>query len=767
MKAGRFLFFVLLGSSCCLPAWAFQISPIGATRKTAQANLQTRQDDLDLHRSAAETYQLSGDLERAGTENRMVVALGLVRLADAAAKRGDRKRTSELLLESIAANDSIQARTALSSLYLQSGNFDQGIEHARAAVNIGPESGEAHEALGKLLYLKGDYAAALAPLERVLTLKPNFDAAYALGVTYLQLKQAERAKLLFEELLSGVGNKAFLHLLFGKAYYDTNYPTEAEREFRKAIQINPKLPRAHFYLGYLILQDGGSERLAEAGKAFEAELRFSPNDPYSHFFVGVVASTENDHPKAIRFLQEAIRLNPTIGTAYLFLGQSQAELGENIPAEKNLRKAIELTKDSSKNNFEIRRAHFLLGRLLIKLGRKQEGEKELATARALQGRLLESTRDEVRKIIGEVDVRHGGADPKDSLFRTESSVKSSLSPQESAKLTALENQLKEIVAQAYHNLAVAAVQTGRIDESLEKFAAAHKWKADFPGLDRNWGIVAFTAKQFEGAVGPLSRHIKKQPQDSLARRMLGVSYYFTKKFDLAVATLKPIEPTIASDPELAYFYGMSLSHLQRHKEAAVVFARIAEQNQKSAEARFYAGQGLVITGDLAKAVAEFRAAATLDPARLQAHYNAGQTLIRMNRLDEADTEFRKELERNAGDELSKYHLAYTLLERKAGTDEAIRLLREAISSKYDYADARYQLGKALIEKGEISEAIDQLQTAANLEPGKDYIRYQLSIAYRRASRLEDADRELKLYRELKAKNRSDNPPGMGTSKDVP
>jgi hypothetical protein len=103
--------------------------------------------------------------------------------------------------------------------------------------------------------------------------------------------------------------------------------------------------------------------------------------------------------------------------------------------------------------------------------------------------------------------------------------------------------------------------------------------------------------------------------------------------------------------------------------------------------------------------------------------------------------------------LSKYHLAYSLLERKTGIDEALSLLRAVIATRYDYADARYQLGKVMVERGELSEAIYQLETAANIEPKKDYIHYQLSIAYRRVSRTADADRELKLYQELKAENR--------------
>ena len=120
--------------------------------------------------------------------------------------------------------------------------------------------------------MTGDYAAAIPGLERALILKPDFDAAYTLGMAYLQMKQLDRATLLFEEMLTAVNKKASLHMIFGKAYEETNYPLQAEREFRNAIAADPAVTGADFYLGHTIMQHGGSERLAEAGREFDREL---------------------------------------------------------------------------------------------------------------------------------------------------------------------------------------------------------------------------------------------------------------------------------------------------------------------------------------------------------------------------------------------------------------------------------------------------------------------------------------------------------------
>jgi len=43
-------------------------------------------------------------------------------------------------------------------------------------------------------------------------------------------------------------------------------------------------------------------------------------------------------------------------------------------------------------------------------------------------------------------------------------------------------------------------------------------------------------------------------------------------------------------------------------------------------------------------------------------------------------------------------------------------------------------------------------------PQSDYVHYQLQAAYRKESRLADADRELQIYKDLKAKNRETTVP---------
>lgn len=742
------LFFAMTARLLIFALLFFSVSIFGqSNNKSDQSS-----DELLVHISAAETYQISGDLAGALIENRAVLGIALQRVGNIAIEEGRYDDAVKYLSASLTYADTAPNRLNLAVAYLRQNQFEKAIEQAQRSLAIDPTFNAANVILGNIYFSKEDYAAALPYLERVFRAAPDFDVANALGLTYLNLKQLDRAKLLFDEVMLASKNPGpDLHLLIAQNYEKTNYPIETEREIRRAIALDPKHARARFLLGYFLLLHAGSERLSDAGAAFEEVLKLSPDDFYSNFFVGVVATSENQHEKAIRFLQKAISLNPNKGEAYLFLGQSQIELDQLEEGEKSLRKAVALEAGRPETDAQSRRTHFLLGRLLVRTGRKEEGEKELRIAADMQKKGLQDSRNEISQIMTQVV-----DDPSKSDKRN--STKVELTPERVAEFNKFKTYLSEVLAQTYHNLGVIAVQSSRVADALDLFESASGWKADFPGLDRNWGIVSFRAGQIEKAIGPLARQLKINPNDNLIRRMLGVSYYLTKNYIKSVETLKPLDATIVADAELAYFYAISLIQIKQNQAAAQVLSRLADASRNNAEALFYSAQGFMMTGDYARAVNEFRNVAVLEPNREKTNYLIGQSLIRLNRFDEAEKAFARELEINPSDASSKYHLALTLIERKIDPERTVSILEEAIALKSDYADARYQLGKIYLEKGDTPKAIEQLELAVKADDGKDYIHYQLSVAYRKVSRKEDADRELKRYQELKEANRRNDSP---------
>ena len=281
--SAKVLIFILLLSASDL--FAQKTNPKNLSLNSTSQNTRQNTDELLKHLSAAETFQISGDLVNAAVENRAIVGIALQRVGNIAIEEGKYREAVKLLGEAINYSEAAENRTNLAVAYLRLNQIDKALAEARQAITLDPKYPAAHYILGNIYFIKEDYQSALPELEKVLLLAPDFESARALGLTYLYLKQPERAKLLFEEIQSSLEKESpDLHISFGQAYEQTNYPLESEREFKRALAINPKQPRASFFLGYVILQYGGADRLGEAAAAFDKELQLSPKDYYANFF---------------------------------------------------------------------------------------------------------------------------------------------------------------------------------------------------------------------------------------------------------------------------------------------------------------------------------------------------------------------------------------------------------------------------------------------------------------------------------------------------
>jgi Flp pilus assembly protein TadD len=81
-----------------------------------------------------------------------------------------------------------------------------------------------------------------------------------------------------------------------------------------------------------------------------------------------------------------------------------------------------------------------------------------------------------------------------------------------------------------------------------------------------------------------------------------------------------------------------------------------------------------------------------------------------------------------------------LLVRRGGAEaeEGIRALARAVELDPDLYEARVTLGRTLVARGRAAEAVEHLKRAAALAPGNPEPHYQLSLAYRRLGRSEEA-----------------------------
>jgi tetratricopeptide (TPR) repeat protein len=82
----------------------------------------------------------------------------------------------------------------------------------------------------------------------------------------------------------------------------------------------------------------------------------------------------------------------------------------------------------------------------------------------------------------------------------------------------------------------------------------------------------------------------------------------------------------------------------------------------------------------------------------------------------------------------------------------------------DYELAYFELGRALLLQEDTSGAIESLETAKKLAPDHDAVYFQLSQAYRRAGRAQEAGRELAAYQRLIEASRQKKRQSLETDK---
>jgi tetratricopeptide (TPR) repeat protein len=717
--------------ACALPALAFQApakkaqSPATSTAP-ASRSATPKTDIAQQHFDSAQTYQLAGDFEGAAREYRQAVATALDHLGNLRSARHDYEGAKQLLQQALVANpDNPDPGVDLAITELYSGDLAKAETDAKAVLKKNPDHVRTRVLLGKIHFLQGNYQAAADELQAALAQATDFDVAYSLALADLELKKISLATVLFDEMKNSLPDGAQLHILIGRAFLATSYPQLATKEFEQATKLDPKYPQVHFYLGLAAL--------------FSAQAPDVSRD-----------ESQSELAKAETSLQEASRLQPQDSRAFFYLGRCYASEQQWAKAAEAYRSVIKLTPAAQQMDAAMAGAHEALAEALHKLGKNAEGDAESAKAQQL--------RITLPKAGASVDGSDTGKANSDSSQQQELESMM-LQPGESdgydAKAeSAYTKSVSLLLGQAYNNLGVIDARASRYARAAEEFSQAAKWEPSIPGLDRNWGIAAFRAEKHAEAIAPLERELGRTPNDLSIndlsiREMLGLCYYMGDDFAKSAATLRPVLDQLQDNAGLLYAAGVSLVRSGDGKNGARVFSRMLEKDQNVPAVHLMLGQAYAQEQSYPEALAEFARALQLDPHTAEAHYGSGMIALKQGKLDTSADEFQQELSVNPGYIPAEYQLGYVRLELHQA-DAAIPLLQDVVNRQPSDSDAHYEMGKALLEQGKVKDAIQDLEASIHLHP-TDYAYYQLSVAYRREGRANDAEQAVLMYQKLKPK----------------
>jgi tetratricopeptide (TPR) repeat protein len=506
----------------------------------------------------------------------------------------------------------------------------------------------------------------------------------------------------------------------------------------------------------------------EVRDLFGAELKIDPKDYLANYLLGMFASNEKRYDESDRYLSVAAEELADWPEPPLYMGLNSYGREDYKTAEVLIRKAIQITgNDESRSDYDIRRGYIALGRIALAGGRKEEAEANFAKSRQLLDTALKASQQNVSSILASqggvagmgavvplMEKKQEQQENLDISFGTSAAgidlSKVKLSDKEKEEADQEEKYLREVLGSSFNDLGSSEAHTSEFAAALNHFQQAALWEPDISGLNRNLGVAAFKVGDYRAAIPALSLQLERQPQDTAARQMLGLSYFSTNDYRNVAKIFTPLGESAVTEIGIAYPWALSLAKIGETKQSATILASLETQQLKP-ETLFLIGQVWSEIGDYAHAVQTFHRALELNPGLPKAHFQAGLACVYQGHASDAQGEFESELKLSPNDNDAKYNLAYSYLLQSERT-KATELLETVVASEPSHADAQYQLGKIMLDDGKIDEAVRHLELAERANPEKDYVHYQLQAAYRKEARLQDAERELQLYKETKARN---------------
>jgi Tfp pilus assembly protein PilF len=216
--------------------------------------------------------------------------------------------------------------------------------------------------------------------------------------------------------------------------------------------------------------------------------------------------------------------------------------------------------------------------------------------------------------------------------------------------------------------------------------------------------------------------------------------------DEATTVLAQLRKAAPDNPEVLYAAYRTYSDLSGESMLALSLAAPESAQMHQLLAHEEARQG---KND--SAAAEFRKAIAINPHLPGVHLELAELLSTSHDpavKKEAEQEYRTALLDNPHDEQATLRLA-EIEAQKGNTEQSYQEYSRAVELQPGDADAKLGLAKALIEMNQTEKALKLLEETVQLEPSNATAHYRLSTVYRKLGRMDEAKREVELYKKCK------------------
>jgi tetratricopeptide (TPR) repeat protein len=215
---------------------------------------------------------------------------------------------------------------------------------------------------------------------------------------------------------------------------------------------------------------------------------------------------------------------------------------------------------------------------------------------------------------------------------------------------------------------------------------------------------------------------------------------------IAVNALLVLQRDFANDPEILYITTHYFSELASRASQKLAAVAPASYQAHELEAEAFESQGR-----WDEAASEYSKILKQNPNLPGIHYRLGRVALSKSEApasaEEARKEFEQELKVDSSNAAAEFWLG-EIARRLGRWDEALPHFTKASKLDAGFAEAFLALGMTFNSAERFSEAVGPLERYVKVLPRDPAGHYQLSIAYARTGRKEEATREMAIQRQI-------------------
>ncbi|MGA7936907.1 MAG: tetratricopeptide repeat protein [Kovacikia sp.] len=454
----------------------------------------------------------------------------------------------------------------------QEGRIEEAAQVYRQILEHQPDSIDALNLLGALVYQQGKFQEAVTCFEQVLSLQPNNPDSYnSLGIVLKGQGKAEEAVSYYRQALALRPNHPEVHNNLGNALRELGQVEAAIAAYEQALTLKPAYPEALNNLGAMLKHQGNFEAAIEH---YRQAIALKPNYLEAYQNLGVALQRQGDLAAAVQVFQQGVALQPNHPEIHNSLGNVLQQQGNFEAAIAHHRQAIALQPDYPEAHHGLANAW------------QQQGQLEEAVAQYQQALALRPNYPEACSNLGNALQEQGHLAAAIVQYQR-----------------ALE--LRPDFAEALSNLGSILKQQRQFEDAIAHFQQAIALRPDYAEVHNNLGNVYQEQGQIEAAIGCYRTALSIRPGFSEIHSNLGNMLQQIGEFEQAFDHFRQ---AIAAQPDNAGAYnnlGIALRNHDQIEASLAAYERAIGLNSEFVEAYWNRALTHLLKGDLAQGFAGY------------------------------------------------------------------------------------------------------------------------------------------------------------------